>query len=146
MAAIEAPSMIARILLIGKLSAAALPFQTYFVFGHCLYMECAQALGKRLLFSGCNVGWPDCDRVSLSQLCEVHERESDNHCEQSHRGYPDDQERQCCHVVVEPMYVHAHENRAPLRNERAPPMQSLKAKEKAKETLNFLLHPCHTRT
>jgi hypothetical protein len=43
--------MIARIFLIGKLSAAALPFQTYFVFRHCFYMECEQALGKRLLFS-----------------------------------------------------------------------------------------------
>src|SRR5215813_15565634 len=49
MAAIEAPSMIARILLIGKLSSAALPFQSYFVFGHAFYMECGQALGNRLI-------------------------------------------------------------------------------------------------
>src|SRR5262245_11371012 len=48
MAAIEAPSMIARILLIGKLSSAALPLQSYFVFGHPFNMECGQALGNRL--------------------------------------------------------------------------------------------------
>src|SRR5262249_61342163 len=34
MAAVEAPGMIARILLIRKLSAAALPFQRHFVLGH----------------------------------------------------------------------------------------------------------------
>src|SRR6266404_5651202 len=34
MAAVEAPGMIARILLIRKLSSAALPFQSHFVFGH----------------------------------------------------------------------------------------------------------------
>src|SRR5215472_4964680 len=39
MAAIEAPGVIARIPLIGKLSSAALPFQSYFVFGHVFYME-----------------------------------------------------------------------------------------------------------
>jgi hypothetical protein len=50
MAAIEAPGMIARIPLIGKLSSAALPFQSYFVFGHVSYMECGQALGNRLFF------------------------------------------------------------------------------------------------
>ena len=42
--------MIARIPLIGKLSSAALPFQSYFVFGHFSYMECGQALGNRLFF------------------------------------------------------------------------------------------------
>jgi len=47
MAAIEAPSMVARIFLIRKLNAAALPLQTDFVFGHGLYMECEQALGNR---------------------------------------------------------------------------------------------------
>src|SRR5882724_11043760 len=52
MAAIEAPGMIARIPLIGKLSSAALPFQSYFVFGHVSYMECGQALGNRLFFRG----------------------------------------------------------------------------------------------
>src|SRR6516165_8726149 len=46
MPAIEAPGMIARIPLIGKLSSAALPFQSYFVFGHISYMECRQALGN----------------------------------------------------------------------------------------------------
>src|SRR6516165_7335538 len=50
MAAIEAPGMIARIPLIGKLSSAPLPFQSYFVFGHVSYVECGQALGNRLLF------------------------------------------------------------------------------------------------
>src|SRR5690242_9510353 len=40
MAAIEAPGMIARILLIGKVSSASLPFQSYFVFGHVPYMGC----------------------------------------------------------------------------------------------------------
>jgi hypothetical protein len=50
MAAIEAPGMIAQIPLIGKLSSAALPFQSYFVFGHVTYMECGQALGNRLFF------------------------------------------------------------------------------------------------
>jgi hypothetical protein len=44
--------MIARIPLIGKLSSAALPFQSYFVFGHVSYMECGQALGNRLFFRG----------------------------------------------------------------------------------------------
>src|SRR5262245_46961843 len=34
MAAVEAPGMIARILLIRKLSSAALPSQSHFVFGH----------------------------------------------------------------------------------------------------------------
>ena len=34
MAAVEAPSVLARILLMRKLSATALPFQCYFVFGH----------------------------------------------------------------------------------------------------------------
>src|SRR6266851_9385700 len=34
MAAVEAPGMITRILLIRKLSSAALPFQSHFVFGH----------------------------------------------------------------------------------------------------------------
>ena len=48
MAAIEAPGMIARIPLIGKLGSAAVPFQSYFVFGHGSYMECGQALGNRL--------------------------------------------------------------------------------------------------
>src|SRR5262249_61292584 len=38
MAAIEVPSMIARILLIRKLSSAALPFQSYFVFVHDSYI------------------------------------------------------------------------------------------------------------
>src|SRR6185312_4427486 len=38
--------MIARIPLIGKLSSAGLPFQSYFVFGHVSYMECGQALGN----------------------------------------------------------------------------------------------------
>ena len=52
MAAIEAPGMIARIPLIGKLSSAALPFQSYFVFGHVSYMECGQALGNHLFFRG----------------------------------------------------------------------------------------------
>ena len=52
MAAIEAPGMIARILLIGKVSSAALPFQSYFVFRHVLYMECGQALGNRLFLRG----------------------------------------------------------------------------------------------
>jgi hypothetical protein len=52
MAAIEAPGMIARILLIGKVSSAALPFQSYFVFGHAFYMECGQALGNGLFFKG----------------------------------------------------------------------------------------------
>src|SRR5580704_4849803 len=33
-AAVETPGMIARILLIRKLSASALPFQSHFVFGH----------------------------------------------------------------------------------------------------------------
>jgi hypothetical protein len=47
MAAIEAPGMIARIPLIGKLSSAALPLQSYFVFGHLSYMECGQALGNQ---------------------------------------------------------------------------------------------------
>src|SRR5215469_6309522 len=51
MAAIEAPGMIARILLIGKLSSAALPFQSYFVFSHVFYMECGQALGNRLFLA-----------------------------------------------------------------------------------------------
>jgi hypothetical protein len=50
MAAVEAPGMIARIPLIGKLSSAALPFQSYFVFGHVCYVECGQALGNRLFF------------------------------------------------------------------------------------------------
>jgi hypothetical protein len=50
MAAIEAPGMIARILLIEKLSSTALPFQSYFVFRHVFYMECGQALGNRLFF------------------------------------------------------------------------------------------------
>src|SRR6266545_1095792 len=36
MAAVEAPSMITRILLIRKLSSAALPFQGHFVFGHAV--------------------------------------------------------------------------------------------------------------
>src|SRR5262245_16934734 len=48
MTAIEAPGMIARILLIGKLSSAALPLQSYFVFGHPFNMECGHALGNRL--------------------------------------------------------------------------------------------------
>src|SRR5262249_29141539 len=52
MAAIEAPGMIARILLIGKLSSAAIPFQGYFVFGHVFYMECGQALGTISLLRG----------------------------------------------------------------------------------------------
>jgi hypothetical protein len=49
MAAIEAPGMIARIPLIGKLSSAAIPFQSYFVFGHVSYMERGQAPGNHLL-------------------------------------------------------------------------------------------------
>src|SRR5262249_31564996 len=55
MAAIEAPGMIARILLIGKLSSAALPFQSYFVFGHAFYMECGQALRQLALTASCSV-------------------------------------------------------------------------------------------
>src|SRR5215469_17969660 len=34
MATVEAPGMIARILLVRKLGATALPFQSHFVFGH----------------------------------------------------------------------------------------------------------------
>src|SRR5438552_1481157 len=44
MAAVEAPGMIARILLIRKLSAAALSFQCHFVFGHVLCIRCARAV------------------------------------------------------------------------------------------------------
>jgi hypothetical protein len=42
----------------------------------------------------------------------------DNHREQFHRCYANDQKRQCGHVVVEPMFVHAHEDRSLLKNER----------------------------
>jgi hypothetical protein len=38
------------------------------------------------------------------------ERRSDNYREQSHRCYPNDQKRQCGRVVVEPMFIHAHED------------------------------------
>jgi hypothetical protein len=48
MAAIEAPGMIARIPLIGKLSSAPFPFQSYSVFGHVSYVECGQAFGNPL--------------------------------------------------------------------------------------------------
>src|SRR5690348_1944285 len=51
MAAIEAPGMIARIPLIGKLCSAALPFQNCFVLGHVSYMERGQALGNHLFFA-----------------------------------------------------------------------------------------------
>ena len=44
--------------------------------------------------------------------------QSDNYREQSHRCYPNDQKRQCGRVVVEPMFVHAHEDHSPCKNER----------------------------
>src|SRR5262249_36465260 len=47
MAAVEYPSMIARIFLIRKFGAAALPFQSHSVFGHVVYMECARTRRNR---------------------------------------------------------------------------------------------------
>ena len=58
------------------------------------------------------------------------ERQSDNYREQFHRSYANDQKRQCGRVVVEPMFVHAHEDHSPLN----------------KQTLNLLLQPGHTRS
>src|SRR5262249_49189758 len=69
MAAIEPPGMIARILLIGKLSSAALPFQSYFVFGHVFYMECGQALGNRLFLAGERQAQTQTVRVSAALWC-----------------------------------------------------------------------------
>jgi hypothetical protein len=67
------------------------------------------------------------------------ERQSDNYREQSHRCYPNDQKRQCGRVVVEPMFVHAHEDCSPCKNERV-----MNAALKGKQTLNLLLQPRHT--
>jgi hypothetical protein len=47
MAAVEYPGMIARILLIRKFGAAALPFQGHSVFGHVICIECARARRNR---------------------------------------------------------------------------------------------------
>ena len=46
------------------------------------------------------------------------DRQSDNYRDQSYRCYPNDQKRQCGRVVVEPMFVHAHEDHSPFKNER----------------------------
>jgi hypothetical protein len=67
------------------------------------------------------------------------ERQSDNYREQSHRCYPNDQKRQCGRVVVEPMFVHAHEDCSPCKNERV-----MNAALKGKQTVNLLLQPRHT--
>jgi hypothetical protein len=64
---------------------------------------------------------------------------SDNRREQLHRYYPNDQKRQCRDVVVEPMFVHAHEDHSPWKNVRV-----MNAALKGKQTLNLLLQPCHT--
>src|ERR1700745_375023 len=48
MAAVETQSMIARVLLIRKLSSSALPFQSHFVFGHIFYVGHATARRNRL--------------------------------------------------------------------------------------------------
>src|SRR5262249_23596899 len=47
MAAVEYPSMIARIFLIRKFGAPAPPFQSHSVFGHVGYMECARPRRNR---------------------------------------------------------------------------------------------------
>src|SRR5262249_45527011 len=47
-AAVETPSMIARVLLISKLSTSALPFQSHFVFGHIFYVGHAPARRNHL--------------------------------------------------------------------------------------------------
>ena len=47
MAAVEYPGVIARILLIRKFGATALPFQSYFVFGHVAYVGCTRARRHR---------------------------------------------------------------------------------------------------
>ena len=65
--------------------------------------------------------------------------QSDNYREQSHRCYPNDQKRQCGRVVVEPMFVHTHEDHSPCKNERV-----LNAGSKGKQTLNLVLQPRHT--
>jgi hypothetical protein len=52
MAAIEAPGMITRILLIGKLSSAALPFQSYFVFGHVFIWSAGKRSATVSFFGG----------------------------------------------------------------------------------------------
>jgi hypothetical protein len=41
--------------------------------------------------------------------------------------------------VVEPMFVHAHEDHSPWKNVRV-----MNAALKGKQTLNLLLQPCHT--
>jgi hypothetical protein len=40
--------------------------------------------------------------------------QSDNYCDQTYRCYPNDQKGQCGRVVVEPMFVHAHEDHSPF--------------------------------
>jgi hypothetical protein len=62
----------------------------------------------------------------------------DNHREQFHRCYANDQKRQCGHVVVEPMFVHAHEDRSLLKK------RMMNAALKLKQSLNLLLQPRHT--
>jgi hypothetical protein len=78
-------------------------------------------------------------RVRKVQIGGNKERQSDNYREQSHRCYPNDQKRQCGRVVVEPMFVHAHEDHSPCKNERV-----MNAALKGKQTLNLLLQPRHT--
>ena len=62
----------------------------------------------------------------------------ENYREHFHHRYPKNQKRHCGHIVVEPMFVRAHEDHSPLKNERAYDAD-------LKQILNLLLQPSHTR-
>src|SRR5262245_48144221 len=63
MAAVEAPGMIARILLIRKLSSTALPSQSHFVFGHMGWAS-AGAIAATKRRSCLRTGWRRVDATS----------------------------------------------------------------------------------